>query len=306
MNILDIPFGNAAGTTKTYEQALPFVGGPCTRVTVGSITIEPRTGNQPVGTGGVYYFDGATQTSYNSLGLPNPGMEAVKKWLPELKLRLNDHGQELVVSVAGFSPQEYAVLTGTILPLVDRVEENLGCPNVWGKDGQKPIVSYHPEVLEEVLEHIRREVGTGQNISAKISPIEDSNLLAYIFGMITGYGCIDEIIGPNTYPNQDHILPDGRHALAFRASEDAPVQHAGGKAGAPLKEHGLRVLRLLRRLELYKTITRFPIISVGGISTAQDAKDYLDAGATGFEVGTGVYERGPKVLQEIASGLADM
>lgn len=302
MDITNISFGNAAGTIKTCEQALPFVGAACTRVTVGSITIKPRVGNL----GNTYYFDQETGTSYNSLGLPNPGINAVAQWLPELKRRLNDCGQELVVSVAGFSPQEYGILTGALLPLVDRVEENFGCGNMWGRSGQKPIPSYHPEILTEILDCIRREVGVGQNISAKISPIDDDHLLAYVFGKITGYGCIDEIIGPNTYPNQDHILPDGRHALAFRASEDTPIQHAGGKAGAPLKEHGLRVLRLLRRLEPYKPTTCFPIISVGGISTAQDAKDYLNAGATGFEVGTAVYEREPKVLQEIATGFLDL
>lgn len=302
MDVTKIPFGNAAGTIKTYEQALPFVGSACTRVTVGSITIKPRVGNL----GNTYYFNQQTGTSYNSLGLPNPGLNAVKKCLRELKLRLNDYGQELVVSVAGFSPQEYAILTGTLLPLVDRIKLNVGCPNVWGRGGQKPIASYHPEVLAEILENVRREVGSYKQISIKISPIEDSNLLAYIFGMITTWEVIDEIVAVNTLPNQDHILPSDRHALAFRASEEGPMQHVGGMAGTPLKEHGLRVLRLLRRLEPYKTITRFPIISVGGIFTAQDAKDYLDEGADGFEVGTAFCQYGPRILEEIASGLLDL
>jgi dihydroorotate dehydrogenase len=64
-----ISLGNAAGTIKTLEQVMEACRSAMTNITVGSITLEQRHGNQ----GDTYYYHPQEQWSLNALGLPNPG-----------------------------------------------------------------------------------------------------------------------------------------------------------------------------------------------------------------------------------------
>ena len=78
------------------------------------------------------------------------------------------------------------------------------------------------------------------------------------------------------------------------------VTEAGGLSGKPLTQRSTEVIRYLSE----KSGKAFPIIGVGGIHTAQDAKDKLDAGASLVQVYTGFIYEGPAIIKNICKELA--
>ena len=95
---------NAAGKVKTCKEAEVLLSSAVTRITVGSGTIPQRVGNLGV----YYYIDPNTGTAWNSAGLNNLGFEVLMTWLPDFYEKCKVAGKELAVSLAGFSPEEYA------------------------------------------------------------------------------------------------------------------------------------------------------------------------------------------------------
>jgi dihydroorotate dehydrogenase len=128
MELAKLIIGPAAGMVKTVWDFRGACEVPTiTRVTVGSITLEPREGNIGQTTG----YNSVTGAYANSLGLPNVGMQGYKRLLPAMRTHADSVGKELWASVAGFSPEEYATMThGCFLGDVHGVELNFGCPNV--------------------------------------------------------------------------------------------------------------------------------------------------------------------------------
>lgn len=213
--------------------------------------------------------------------------------------RTKDSGKDLVVSIAGFSPAEFAELAGQCANSgIEYIEVNLGCPNIHSTEGRKPIFSYEPQLVEEVLMAVREEIGIGASltIGVKLSPLEDEDLLRRVANATTRSGIVGEVVACNTIPDQRIILPDGENALAFQAVEGGPVIHTGGLAGEPLREKSLWVVRMLRQM-LWPSLR---IIHAGGVSKGIHMQECVDeAGADGFECATAIMEKGPVVLTDI-------
>jgi dihydroorotate dehydrogenase len=286
-----IVIANAAGMVKTQAQAGALLGSAVNRIVVGSIKTAEWAGNL----GETDYYDPETRTMWNSKGLPGQGMLKTRDFLFDLQTDCRIRGKELVVSIAESSPEASGHLAQELVSFVDRIKWNGGCPNVWGKEGQKPIPSYHPELLRANLLEVNDKVRGRKPISVKISPVPDELLDPLAQALNECREFVDEVVAVNTLPNQSGKRADGSEALSFRETEDAEVKHAGGMSGAPLKPHGLRVVKGLReRLD-----HRIKIIGCGGIFDGQDALDYLDAGADGFAVGTAFFQHGPHIFSDI-------
>jgi dihydroorotate dehydrogenase len=75
------------------------------------------------------------------------------------------------------------------------------------------------------------------------------------------------------------------------------VQEEGGASGRPLTARSTEIIRVLRRL------TSVPIIGVGGIFNASDAREKLEAGANLLQLYTGLVYEGPLVARRICEGL---
>ena len=73
---------------------------------------------------------------------------------------------------------------------------------------------------------------------------------------------------------------------------------AGGLSGRPLKTRATQLLRHVRSL------TKLPLIGVGGIETPEDAKERMDAGADLVQLYTGLVYGGPSTVKRITRGLA--
>ncbi len=295
--------GNAAGmiswpdeiVNPRLDEVEKLARSAATDITIGPMTVKPRSGNR----GETYYYHPHEQWSLNSMGLPSVGMERFANIIAEAADIAHRHGKKLRVTVAGFTPIEYGFLTGTAYAYgADVVEENLGCPNVWGKDGeQKPIPSYNPRLVGEILRNVKRFLPLMRGtVDVKISPVPDTtlNLLASTFNMA---GCVGNVVAVNTIPNEDRLREDGRHALNFNGGN-----HLGGLAGKPLKEEMLRVIHTLRPM-LSPSIG---ILSVGGIFNGKDAFDALKGGASGLQIGTAYREEGPRIFSDVLQELADI
>lgn len=299
-------FGNGAGSIKTMQDVVKACRGPMTRITVGSITKEPRTGN----VGDVYYFDPQKKWSMNSLGLPNIGIKAYTQGiLQAMSQTAHAHGKELWASVAGFKPAEYLDMTLACFAAgVDGVELNLSCPNVHDGGVRKIIPALDWELTYKIVVDIRGSVGGSEwdklrrRLALKLSPTDDEELINKLAIITANHGVEWLTIG-NTIPDQEHWREeDGKPALSFRTDDQDPVlKHRGGLAGSAVKRANLNMLRALRLL----LPEQFRITGVGGIFDATDAFQYLEAGACAFQCTTGYLEYGNKIFEPILQGLAE-
>jgi dihydroorotate dehydrogenase (NAD+) catalytic subunit len=191
----------------------------------------------------------------NSIGLQNPGIEAfLETTLP----RLGQLGVPLWVSVGGFSAEDYS---GVCEQLDDRdevetIELNLSCPNV----------EEAPETAAELVAAAR--LATRKPLYAKLSPatwdIAESARAVADAGA-DGLSLINTIRG-----------------LAFERVSARPVlaRGPGGYSGPALKPIAVAcVWSCARAVEL-------PIVGMGGVSSAEDAKDFVSAGASAVALGT--------------------
>ena len=84
-------------------------------------------------------------------------------------------------------------------------------------------------------------------------------------------------------------------------SDPEIVKEAGGVSGKPLKNRSTEVIRYLSE----KSNKAFPIIGVGGIHSAEDAKEKIEAGASLLQVYTGFIYEGPAIVKNICKGLIE-
>ncbi len=310
MDLQKLIIGNAAGTVKTIEDVQKLCNSAVTRITVGSITKQKREGNR----GETYYFDPATNTSINSIGLRNEGIEwyHLAGKLRRMVQLAHAAGKELWASVVGSSPEEFVELADTCFGCgVDGVELNFGCPNVHDGDKTKPVLSYDPASCQVILDHMDAAFTMGhKQISMKISPVPN-DIARDLFACANTSQTITEVPLCNTEPNQELKKPDGSPALAYYPQGGQKLMHVGGRAGAPLKQEVLRLLPVACE-------TLFPsmrIMVVGGIFSGADVVDYEKAARNsprgrsidGFQVGTAYYDsEDPAVFTNIATELVQL
>ncbi len=294
-----LTIGNAAGVASNYSELDRLCNsGVVNRITTPAIALNNRLGNS----GQTYGFNRTLRASANSRGLPSLGLSGWQHIMPSILNRCATKGKRLVGSVVGFgSPDEWKeVLIGCSTLGFKHIELNLGCPNVWGDTARKPIPSYEPELAREILLYLGptiRELDI--TIGIKISPV-DNDTLSALADVIDESRYVSEIVACNTIPDQDLLLEDGNHALAFKAGEDSITRHLGGLAGEPLRPHSLRILSYLKLW-----LPRISVVGCGGIFTSDHALEYIEHGASGFECGTAYAEYGVRIFDEIVAGLPE-
>lgn len=224
-----------------------------------SVTLEPRWGNPPPR---VTEFGAGM---LNSVGLTNPGAEAVRdRELPWLRDHLRR--ARVLVSVAGHTPAEYV----RIVEILDESEGfvgyeiNLSCPNDTRVEGLP--FALDPDAVRDVLQRIRER--TERPMVAKLAPndprLRDTVRMAEDAGA-------DGITLVNTLPGMVLDPESGRPRLGAGA---------GGVSGPALRPVGVRAVSEAA------AVTSLPILGVGGVLSPADALEYLRAGATLVQVGT--------------------
>jgi dihydroorotate dehydrogenase (NAD+) catalytic subunit len=243
------------GYGDEYEGLLDYAS--MGAIVTKTITLEPKAGNRPprmvdVGSGII-----------NSIGLENIGLEAfLTERLPTLELPCR-----LFVSIGGAVVDEYRRLAERLdgIASISAVEVNISCPNV--EEGGMAFGS-DPESTRKVIEGVKAE--TGLKVLAKVPPIiwglEEVCMAAIEAGA-------DALTVANTYP-----------AISIDPESARPVLGAltGGLSGGAVRPISLLLVwRAVRAFDV-------PVVGVGGIERAEDAIEFLLAGASAFQVGSAI------------------
>lgn len=296
MDISQLRIMNAAGWCKDVGTVRKLAKTPVSEITVGSITRDPRLGNE----GNVFWQSPDGVYALNSLGLPNPGLEKYRRLLPEMCTIADDAGKELRVSIAGFSPKEYAELALTVAQHAGIIELNLGCPNVWGADGQKPIAAFSTELTANIIHHVAESLQDMGNdkprIALKLSPYSDPMQMDRIIAAIQSERLfIDEVVTSNTFPN----------AFAWDEEKTAITPGGGfaGMSGKAMKGIALGQAARLRTAFHHHGIT---VIGAGGTTTGGDLLDFMRLGVMSVQVGTHYFLNGEKVFSELLQECAEL
>jgi dihydroorotate dehydrogenase len=184
--------------------------------------------------------------------------------------------------------EDYLYLIGVFAPLADYLVINVSSPNTVGLR-QLQARRALSELLEAVANERRsllKNPGEKIPILVKLSPdlseegLEDALEVILIAGM-------DGVIATNTT-----LSREGLHSTLSSES--------GGLSGAPLRKTSTSMVGRIHRF----TGGILPIIAAGGVASAQDAQEKLDAGACLVQVYTGMVYRGPGLVKDILRRLS--
>lgn len=247
-----------AGFGRELDDVLDLsaVGGLSTK----AVSVAPRVGNPALR---VSEFAGGMM---NAIGLANPGLEAVRfehlPWLPA-----HHPGTRVLVNVVGNSVEDFATVVRALdgTPGVDGFELNVSCPNV--KAGG---LEFGADATALAALVAAAQAATARPILVKLSPtlgaaIADTARVAVDAGA-TGLTLV------NTMPGTVIDTGSRRPKLSFGS---------GGVSGPALLPIGL-----LATWRVSRALPGIPIIGLGGVSTGDDALQYLMAGASLVGVGT--------------------
>lgn len=250
----------------------------------------------------------------NRMGFNNDGAEAIARRLRCYRNRhkrrasrwLDRGGERGAGGSPGMSPRvgvnigkskvtpddeavgDYVTSARLVAPYADYLVVNVSSPNTPGLRDLQAVDSLRP-LLTAVRDAAYEAAGRPVPLMVKIAPdLADDEMVA-IARLVTEMG-VDGIVATNTTVSRDGLRS---------AQRDVDAAGAGGLSGAPLRDRSLAVLCLLRR-HLGENIV---IVSAGGIGSAADAEERLDAGATLVQAYTGLIYGGPLWPKRILRGL---
>jgi dihydroorotate dehydrogenase (NAD+) catalytic subunit len=246
-----------------------------------TITLKPRQGNPTPRT------CETPAGMLNSVGLENPGIEKfIKDKLPFMK----NTGVPIIVSIASEGGlEEFVILAKRldILKEVAAIELNISCPNIKNSKLQAPsskLISQDAKATYELVRRVRK--ATDKTLITKLSPnVTDITEIAKAAEAAGS----DAVALINTLSGMSIDVETKRSKIAGIT---------GGLSGPAIRPVAVRMVA-----ETYAKI-KIPIIGMGGIMDAQDALEFLIAGATAISVGTANFIN-PKASLEIISGIKD-
>ena len=214
----------------------------------------------------------------NAMGLPNPGINEFVKEIREAKAVLK---VPLIVSVYGYSAEEYSLVAGKATAAgADAVELNVSCPHVKETGSE---IGQNPEILAEAVRKVKSTVK--KLVIVKLSPNVAN--IAEVAEAAVKAGA-DALTAINTVKT---MAIDAETAMPILANK------FGGLSGPAVKPIALRCV-----YDIYERV-KVPIIGCGGITSWQDAAEFLLAGASAIQVGTAIATKGPSVFKSITRGL---
>jgi dihydroorotate dehydrogenase (NAD+) catalytic subunit len=258
------------GYGREYQDLLDVsaLGGICTK----GLTLNPRPGNA-----GRRLYE-TPSGLMNSIGLENPGIAAfLEQELP----RLRKLGPVVIANLSGASVEEYAEGAKLLAASsIDMIELNISCPNV--KAGGMSF-GLDPEAAASVVLPVRR-AAPDKALMVKLSP--NAPDLAAVARSCVKAGA-DAFSLVNTFK-----------ALAIDIYRRKPVfDHlSAGLSGPAIRPIALRMVWELRES------VRLPIVGMGGIAGAEDALEFLMAGAAAVQVGSAAFAH-PPLMNEIVRGI---
>ena len=214
----------------------------------------------------------------NAIGLQNPGIDLFsKRDLPFLE----KYDTKVIVNVCGHSTEEYLDVVERLAdePRVDMLEINISCPNV--KEGGIAF-GQDPKAVEAITKAVKAKAK--QPIIMKLSPnVTDITVMAKA-AEAGGADCLSLI---NTLTGMKIDIERQTFAIANKT---------GGLSGPAVKPVAVRMVYQVANA------VKIPIIGMGGICTAEDAMEFILAGATAVSIGTANFAN-PYTTVEVIDGI---
>ena len=265
-----VGFGEEYTRVEGYSNA--DVGAVCLKGTTG----QPRLGNPP------HRVYETPDGMLNAIGLQNPGVDRVVK---EILPGLDFSETRFIANASGSTIEEYEYVIERFDDSdIDAIEINISCPNV--KEGGVAFGN-DPEMSARVVEACRKH--TSKPLITKLSPNQtdiQENARRCIDAGTDGFSVINTLMG-----------------MAIDAATRRPIigNVQGGLSGPAIKP-----IALLKVHQVYQVAREHgvPIIGQGGITTADDALEFMIAGASAIGIGTALFYD-PLVCKKINTGITE-
>ena len=264
------------GFGEEYTRVRGFSNRDVGAVCLKGTTLAPRLGNPP------HRVYETPAGMLNAIGLQNPGVDhVVDKILPQLDFAET----RFIANVAGSTLEEYHEVTRRFDDSpIDAIEINISCPNV--KEGGVTFGN-DPDMSARVVETCRK--ATNKPLITKLSPNQTdiaNNARRCIDAGSDAFSVINTLMGM---------------AIDIETRQPLIGNNQGGLSGPAIKP-----VALLKVHQVYQVCKahHIPIIGQGGITTVEDAIEFLIAGATTVGVGTALFYD-PLVCKTLNAGVAD-
>ncbi len=275
------PIGLAAGLDKKGQLPMAWQEVGFGFAEMGTFTAKAQSGNPAPR---VFRYPGQ-RALINKMGFPNPGAAEAAQNLKELKEV--GHWPSIPVGInigkSKITPLEealddYLESMRVLKPYADYFTVNVSSPNT---PGLRKLQEAKP--LKKLLTALVKEA-KGKPVLLKLAPDLEDNPLKEAASTALSAGCAG-LIATNTTLSRTG-LPSGKYP-------------DGGLSGQPLKEMATRILKSLSRF----TKGKVPLVAVGGIFTAQDVQEKIEAGASLVQIYTGYIYEGPFLPARLCRGL---
>jgi len=275
---LDSPIvllSGCVGFGEEYTRIEGFSNTDVGAICLKGTTLEPRLGNTP---------SRVTETPegmINAIGLQNPGTDIV---INEIMPKLDKKETRFIINISGSSIEEYGEIAKRFDDSdIDAIEINISCPNV--KEGGVAFGN-DPDMSYRVVEICRKN--TSKPLITKLSPNQTNialNAQRCIDAGTDGLAVINTLMG-----------------MSIDTKTRRPVigNNQGGLSGPAIKP-----VALLKVHQVYQVSKRYnvPIIGQGGIMTANDAIEFIIAGASTIGIGTALFYD-PLACPKINNGIS--
>ena len=264
------------GFGEEYTRVKGFSNRDVGAVCLKGTTVEPRLGNQP------HRVYETPMGMLNAIGLQNPGARYV---VDEILPHLDFDETRFIANIAGSTVEDYVEVTRIFDDSpIDAIEINISCPNV--KEGGVAFGN-DPDMSARVVEAVR--AATDKPIITKLSPNQTdiaTNARRCIEAGTDGFAVINTLMG-----------------MAIDIEQRSPIlgNNQGGLSGPAIKP-----VALLKVHQVYQVCREhdIPIIGQGGITTAEDALEFIIAGASTVGIGTALFYD-PLICNKINRGIVD-
>ncbi len=276
LNSPTVLLSGCVGFGEEYTRVEGFSNRDVGAIVLKGTTLEPRLGNRP------HRIWETPAGMLNAIGLQNPGVERV---VNEILPQLDFSETRFFANVCGSKIEDYAEVTRRFDDSpIDAIEINISCPNI--KEGGVSFGNY-PDMSARVVAACRAV--TRKPIITKLSP-NQTDIVA------NAKACIDA--GSDALAVINTVM-----GMAIDPKTRKPIigNVRGGLSGPAIKP-----IALLKVFEVaqYARAHGVAIIGQGGITTTQDAVEFLAAGSTTVGIGTALFYD-PLTPQRINAGLLE-
>ncbi len=296
--------GLAAGLDKNAQCIDAFAAMGFGFVEVGTVTPLAQPGNPKPR---MFRLPQA-QALINRLGFNNQGLESFLRNVqlarfrqaspPPMLLGLNI-GKNAVTPIE-HAADDYLQCLKAVYPFADYVTVNISSPNTQNLRSLQSdaALSSLLNLLEQARTQLAQQHDKHVPLFIKVAPDLDDTQLEQLCATLGSHLA--------AHSGADHDAKWGVIATNTTLSRDAVAalpygNETGGLSGAPVKQASNRVIRALRQ----GLGPDFPIVGVGGVFSAEDAVEKIQAGANLVQIYTGLIYQGPALVTQIAKGLRD-